>query len=109
MKQIGRTALAMLLISAAGLAGEQTWTGLISSSMCHTEKGAMGHDCILNCIKGGSKYVFIAKGKSYDVQNQDFGDLEKHAGHTVKLTGETGSDGHSITVNRIEMVSASSK
>ena len=107
MKQIGRIGLAMLLISAASLAAEQTWTGLISSSMCHAEKGSMGNDCILNCIKGGSKYVFVAKGKSYDVQNQDFSDLEKHAGHTVKLTGGLGSDGHSITVNRIEMVSAS--
>ena len=109
MKQIGRMALATLLISAAGLAAEQTWTGQISSSMCHTEKGAMGHDCILNCIKGGSKYIFVAKGKSYDVQNQDFGDLEKHAGHTVKLHGGMGSDGHSITVSLIEMVSATSK
>lgn len=109
MKQIGRIALAMLLISAAGLAAEQTWRGQISSSMCHTEKGAMGHDCILNCIKGGSKYVFVSKGKSYNVQNQDFGDLEKHAGHTVKLTGGMDSDGHSITVSHIEMGSATSK
>ncbi|MDQ2840911.1 MAG: hypothetical protein M3Y72_07725 [Acidobacteriota bacterium] len=60
----------------------------------------MDHDCILNCIKGGAKYVFVVKGKSYEVKNQDFSDLEKHAGHTVKVSGDLSSDGSSITVTR---------
>ena len=103
MKQIGRIALTMVLICSAGFAAEQTWTGRISSSMCQAQKTAMDHDCILNCIKAGAKYVFVAKGKSYDVQNQDFSDLEKHAGHTVKLTGTLGSDGKTVTVSKVEM------
>ncbi len=99
----------MLLMSAASFAAEQTWTGRISSSMCDAVKNAMEHDCIMNCIKAGAKYVFVAKGKSYDVQNQDFSDLEKHAGHTVKVTGNLSSDGSSITVTQVEMISAIAK
>ena len=108
MKQLGRVAL-MSLICAAGFAAEQTWTGRISSNMCDPVKNTMDHDCIQNCIKAGAKYVFVAKGKSYDVTNQDFGDLGKNAGHTVKVVGELGSDGHSITVARIETASARAK
>jgi hypothetical protein len=35
--------------------------------------------------------------------NQDLGDLTKHAGHSVKLTGDLGSDGETITVSKVEM------
>lgn len=99
----------MLMICGSGFATEQTWTGRISSSMCDAEKNAMGHDCILNCIKAGAKYVFVVKGKSYEVQNQDFSELNKHAGHTVRVIGDLGSDGHSITVTKIEMTTPRKK
>jgi hypothetical protein len=35
------------------------------------------------------------------IANQDNADLEKHAGHTVRLTGEMKGD--TITVSKIEM------
>lgn len=66
----------------------------------------MDSKCIHNCIKAGEKYVFASKGKVREIRNQDFGDLEKHAGHSVKLTGELGSDGKTITVTKVEMASA---
>ena len=69
----------------------------------------MGHDCIMNCIKAGEKYVLVNKGKVHKIQNQDFSDLEKHAGHTVKLTGDVGSDGQTITVTKIAMASGTQK
>ncbi len=102
--------LMMILLSAAALAAEKTWTGKISDSMCGAvHKSAMEHgkrkmsdrDCALTCIKAGGKYVFVSKGKVYNIENQDFASLEEHAGHTVKLTGEM--TGKTVKVARIDM------
>lgn len=95
--------LTALIACGASYAG-QTWTGRISASMCGTAH--MNNTCIQNCIKAGAKYVFVSKGKVREIRNQDFGDLEKHAGHNVKLTGDLGSDGKTITVTKVEMGSA---
>ena len=83
---------------------QQTWTGEITTGMCKVTGGSMAHDCILNCVKGGEKYVLVAKGGVREISNQDFSDLKEHAGHRVKLTGSLGPDGKTITVGRIEMV-----
>ena len=101
-----RVTLTVLLACGVSFAADQTWTGRISASMCSAAHNVMEHDCILNCIKAGAKYVFVNKGQVREIQNQDFGDLEKHAGHTVKLTGALGSDGKTVTVSKIEMGSA---
>lgn len=98
-----RVALTALIACGASFA-EQTWTGHITASMCGTAQ--MDSKCIQNCIKAGEKYVFVSKGKVREIRNQDFGDLEKHAGHSVKLTGELGSDGKTITVTKVELASA---
>ena len=92
------------LIACGVIFAQQTWTGRIGSSMCG--QAHMDRKCIQNCIKAGEKYVFVSKGKVREIHNQDFGDLEKHAGHTVKLTGTLGSDGKTVTVSKVEMVSA---
>jgi hypothetical protein len=83
---------------------QQTWTGEITTSMCKVTGGSMAHDCILNCVKGGEKYVLIAKGQVREISNQDFSDLKEHAGHRVRLTGSLGPDGKTITVGKIEAV-----
>lgn len=98
-----RVALTALIACGVSFA-QQTWTGRISASMCG--QAHMDGKCIQNCIKAGERYVFVSKGKVREIQNQDFGDLEKHAGHTVKLTGTLGSDGKTVTVSKVEMVSA---
>ena len=98
-----RAALTALIACGVSFA-QQTWTGRITASMCG--QAHMDGKCIQNCIKAGEKYVFVSKGKIREIQNQDFGDLEKHAGHTVKLTGTLGSDGKTVTVSKVEMVSA---
>ncbi len=90
-------------------AAPETWTGKLSDAMCGADHGANGgtmqkdHDCAVKCVKGGSTYVFVnnADHKIYKISNQKFADLEKHAGHTVLLTGEM-KDG-SITVSKIAM------
>ena len=98
-----RVALTVLIACGVSFA-EQAWTGWISTSMCgmaHMEK-----KCIQNCVKAGEKYVFVSKGKVLEIQNQDFADLENHAGHAVKLTGTLGSDGKTVTVSKVQMGSA---
>ncbi|HEY3127839.1 MAG TPA: hypothetical protein VGL91_00125 [Acidobacteriota bacterium] len=106
--------LIFALSSLTALAAEKTWTGKISDSMCgakhmsgeHGAKKMSDRDCTLACIKKGAKYVFVSRGKVYNIENQDFASLEEHAGHTVKLTGEMAADGKSIKVADIKMPAA---
>ena len=87
-----------------------TWSGKISDSMCgathkkmeeHGSAKISDRDCTLACVKNGGKYVFVSKGKVYQIANQDYAGLQEHAGHTVKLTGDMSGD--NITVSSIEM------
>ena len=52
------------------------------------------------CVTKGAKYVFVNNGKVIAIANQDFKDLARVAGATVKLTGELKGD--AITVTKIE-------
>jgi hypothetical protein len=61
-------------------------------------------DCTLACAKAGAKYVFVTGGKVYSIANQNDPDLQTHAGHTVRLTGEMKGD--TITVSKIVMPAA---
>jgi hypothetical protein len=81
----------------------QTWAGEITTSMCG--RSHMDSKCIQNCIKAGEKYVFVCKGRILEIKNQDFAELEKHAGHPAKLTGTLSPDGKTVTVSKIEMSS----
>ena len=99
LKQISWVALIGMIACVSSFA--ETWTGSISTSMCGMAH--MDSKCVQNCVKAGEKYVFVSKGKVLAIQNQDFSDLEKHAGHTVKLTGSMGSDGKTVTVSKVEM------
>jgi len=101
----------LLALGSSGAAAEQTLTGQITDAMCGADHSMMKHegkkvsarDCTLECVKSGSKYAFVSKGKIYEVKNQDLKDLQVHAGHTVKLTGDVAADGKSITVSKIAM------
>ena len=105
-RQVFRITLIALLACGTSFAAEQTWTGRIISNMCNAaDSGGMTHECIMNCIKAGGKYVFVNKGNVHTILNQNFSDLESNAGHPVKLTGELGSDGTSITVVKVSMTS----
>lgn len=89
-------------------AQSQTWTGTISDSMCETSHSSMTEhgkkgtdkDCTLMCVKDGAKYVLVSEGEVLQIANQDFQDLERFAGSTVKVTGEL-KEG-AITVTAIE-------
>ena len=100
-----------LLVGFAPFASAATMTmkGMISDSMCGASHAKMiaGHpgmtdsQCTLGCVKGGAKYVFVSKGKVYQIANQDMADLMKGAGESVSLTGDVNGD--TITVSKVMM------
>lgn len=104
----GLVILAMVAVSPA-FAANQTWVGKISDSDCGAKHMAGAEHqsemsdaaCTKACIDKGAKYVFVNEGKVLSITNQEFADLPKHAGHTVKLTGAL--TGESIQVTKIEM------
>lgn len=111
MKHLCIAVVASMLGAMSALAADRTWTGKISDSMCgakhntsaeHGGKKMSDRDCTLACVKDhNAKYVFVIGSKVYKVANQDFGALQEHAGHTVKLTGAMNGD--TITVSKIAM------
>jgi hypothetical protein len=112
MKRLTVLIMGTLFCASFALAAEKTWSGKISDSMCglshksaieHAGKKMSDHDCAIACVKGGGKYVFVAGGKIYNIENQDFAGLEEHAAHDVKLTGEMTGD--TIKVTKIVMKS----
>ena len=100
-----------LLAAFAPFASAATMTmkGMISDSMCGASHAKMmaGHpgmtdsQCTLGCVKGGAKYVFVSKGKVYQIANQDMAALMKEAGESVSLTGDVSGD--TITVSKVMM------
>ncbi len=101
--------LSGFLLAVTALSAQQTTiSGQVSDSACNRkhESGAENvptppdHDCTLDCVRGGSKFVLVADDKVYQIANQDLADLKTHAGHKVRMTGEV--KGNSITVSKIE-------
>ncbi|MGA2881848.1 MAG: hypothetical protein ABSG13_23085 [Bryobacteraceae bacterium] len=100
-----------LLASFALFASAATMTmkGMISDSMCGASHAKMmaGHpgmtdaQCTQGCVKGGAKYVFVSKGKVYQIANQDMAAVMKEAGESVSLTGDFNGD--TITVSKVMM------
>jgi hypothetical protein len=95
---------ALVVIAFSSPAADRTLTGKISDSVCAPKQaklshGGSDHACVLTCVKAGAKYVFISEGKVYKIDNQDFADLKKHAGETVRLTGDV--NGKTIRVSKI--------
>jgi len=109
MKRTLRGTVLLVGTAMSIFAASQTWVGKISDSMCGASHKAMEHggkkmsdrECVQACVKGGSKYVLVSKGKVFNVSNQDFAGLAGHAGHAVNLTGEMSGD--SIAVSKIDM------
>jgi len=113
MKKLVMLAAAVLFATAPALvAADKTWNGVISDAKCngkhskaeHGSQTDSDHDCVSKCVAGGSKYVFVSGGKTYQIANQDYAGLKDHGGHRVALSGEMKDD--SITVSKIEMKAA---
>ena len=83
--------------AGADFAAQQTWTGVISDSLCSASHARMAQSvfpplddpaCVLACVDGGGKFVFMDGEKPLQIANQDFAELKKHAGVRVTVTGE---------------------
>ena len=100
----------ILTAGITAFAADQTVTGVITDSMCKTNHGMMqkgptkmsDHDCTVACVKMmNQKYVLAAGDKVYQIENQNFAELERNAGMSVKATGQMSADGKSITLTKI--------
>jgi len=115
MKKFAMLAAAILFTAAPALAADKTMNGTIGDAKCgvkhskaeHGSQMDSDHDCVNKCVAGGSKYVFVSGGKTYEIANQDFAGLKDHAGHKVALTGEMKGD--TITVSKIDMGGGAAK
>lgn len=105
-KVLSALALATIVATVPACTAAQTWTGMISDSMCSVYHEWDEHslpmtekECTLTCVKGGAKYVLQAEGRTYQIENQDHPALAEHAGGAVQLTGRMAND--TITVSRV--------
>ena len=96
--------------AGANFSAQQTWTGVISDSLCNASHMTMAQSvfpplaepaCVLACVDGGGKFVFMDKGDTpLQIANQDFADLKKYPAARVVVTGELKGD--VITISKIE-------
>ena len=120
MKNIFRVLCAIGLVaglSTFASAANMTMNGTISDSMCgashakmmeaHKDTKMTARDCTLACVKGGGKYVFVSKGKVYNISNQTLAALQEHAGQTVSLSGDVNGD--TVTVSQVTMTAKKKK
>jgi hypothetical protein len=79
---------------------EKTYYGDVSDSMCGAKHKMAGSpaECTKACVKSGGKYVFVYRGKVWEISNQDFTDLATLAGEHVRLKGTRSPDGKSVTI-----------
>jgi hypothetical protein len=79
--------MAVCLLAAA--AGPQTFTGVITDTMCGPDHSAMGlkpdSTCVIACVKYGAKYALWDGKIAYILSDQK--GPEKFAGQRVKITG----------------------
>src|SRR5882672_6707098 len=92
---------------------DQTFTGFNTDSMCaeshvaniehargNSGKTMTEKECTVGCVaRRGQKYVFVSKGKVYQISNQTYAALPTYAAEQVKLTGRLAAD--TITVSNI--------
>jgi hypothetical protein len=98
------TRLSTLLIAAAltaFAAGPQTFTGVVTDSMCGKDHSMMNvkpdSKCVTECVKAGAKYA-LYDGKTVYVLSDQKGP-EKFAGQQVKVTGTYDAAGKILKVD----------
>jgi hypothetical protein len=76
-----------LVISAAAQGSKQTFTGVVSDSMCgkqHMTKDAA--QCTRACVKSGSDYALVVGDKVYTLKG-DKAVIDQFAGKPASVTG----------------------
>jgi hypothetical protein len=95
------------VILSAGLlaaAGQQTFTGVITDTMCGANHKPMNvtpdSKCVLECVRHGSKYALLAGNNVYVLSDQQT--PEKFAAQKVKVTGVLYEKTKILKVDKIE-------
>jgi hypothetical protein len=100
------TKLTILLLGSTLLLGAETFTGVITDSMCGKNHAGMGVQpdakCVRECVKHGSKYALLAGDKVYTLSDQQT--PEKYAGEKVKVTGTLHPKTNILAVDKIAPV-----
>lgn len=91
----------LLIATIVATAAPQTFTGVLSDSMCgakHMIPGKTDEECTRQCVKANAKYALVVDQKVYTLAGpQD--QLSPLAGKHVRVTGE--KTGDTITVKSI--------
>ena len=88
-------------IAACAQSGQQTFTGVISDSMCgkqHMAKDKSAAQCTRECVKGGSDYALVVGDKVYTLEG-DKAQIDKFAGEKATIMGT--AKGETISVSSI--------
>lgn len=84
-------------------AGSQTFTGIVTDSMCGADHKDMnmGPDekCVTECVKSGAKYALFDGKNSYTLSDQ--AGAAKFAAKKVKVTGTLDENAKTIQVSSI--------
>src|SRR5260370_12193996 len=87
MKKLVSLLFAGVLV--AGAASQQTFTGVITDSMCGKDHAMMkvtpNSKCVVECVKQGSKHALYDGKTAYVLSDQKT--PEQFAGQKVKVTG----------------------
>lgn len=91
----------VLIMNVFATAAPQTFTGVLSETMCkakHMLPGKTDAECTLTCVKANSKYALVQDKNVYVlVGSQE--EVSSLAGKRVRITGEKSGD--TITVKSI--------
>lgn len=99
-----RTFLTITLILIAAVvatAAPQTFTGVLSDSMCgakHMLPGKTDAECTRECVKANAKYALVVDKKVYTLAGS-LGEAPSLAGKRVRISGEQSGD--TVTVKSI--------
>ncbi len=97
--------LATVLFAGAMMAAaaSQTYTGVITDTMCGKNHSAMGvkpdSKCVKECVKAGSKYALYDGKDVYVLSDQKT--PEQYAGQKVKVNGTLNQQTKTLKVDSI--------
>jgi hypothetical protein len=102
MRTLFTAVLAAGLLAAA--AGPQSFTGVITDTMCGANHKPMNvtpdSKCVLECVKHGSKYALLVGNNVYVLSDQQT--PEKFAAQKVKVTGALNEKTKILKVDKME-------
>jgi hypothetical protein len=80
--------------------------GIIGDSFCgeqhlYVNPHRDAQDCTLGCVSRGARFVLIAGGKVYEIENQEFPNLASFADRRVEVSGRI--DGVQISVSAMAL------